>query len=117
MDLWHQQALFAKSVAALLDYIFKQGYSCTLGECYRTPEQAQIYCAEGKGIINSLHCDRLALDICLFSPEGLYLKDTQSYKEFGSFWESLDNANRWGGNFPQCGGKLSDANHFERKKI
>ncbi len=111
MDLWHQQALFAKDVSKLINYIADQRYSCTFGEAYRTPEQAKIYAQQGKGIINSLHCDRLAIDICLFSPKGIYLQDKDSYKDFGNFWESLDNANRWGGNFPN-----GDANHFERKK-
>lgn len=112
MDLWHQQALFARDVGKLIAYIFGEGYSCTLGEAYRTVEQAKIYAQEGKGIVDSLHCQRLAIDLCLFSPKGIYLEDAPSYKEFGSFWESLDNANRWGGKFSN-----GDANHFERKKI
>ena len=108
MKLSEKQQLFTQHVAILIQEIFKHGYACTLGECYRTPEQAEIYAKSGRGIKNSLHCQRLAIDLNIFSPNGDFLTKTEDYAQFGAFWESLGPENRWGGRF-------SDGNHFERK--
>lgn len=109
MNLFHSQIIFAKYVGILIAYIYSCGYSCTLGEAFRTPLQASVYAKEGLGIKNSLHCKRLAIDINLISPEGTYLTDTTEYEKFGIYWESLDKFNRWGGRFHS----RSDGNHFE----
>lgn len=108
MKLSDNQKLFAQDVAKLIEYIYSQGYSCTLGEAYRTPEQAAIYAQEGKGIKDSLHCKRLAIDINLFKDDD-YLTATKDYEFLGNYWETLDKQNRWGGRF-------KDGNHFERKE-
>jgi hypothetical protein len=114
MKLSQKQQLFAHDVACLITQIFKQGYGCTLGECWRTKEQAEIYAKNGKGILSSLHCKRLAIDLNLFK-DGVYLTDSKEYLKFGSFWESIDANNRWGGFFvKKYGGKIVDGNHFER---
>ena len=110
MVLSEKQFIFAKNVGKLIDYIFQEGYFCTLGEVYRTPEQAEIYAKQGKGIKNSLHCKKLAIDINLFSPEKQYLTDLQDYEKLGFYWETLHKNNRWGGRF-------HDANHFEFRDI
>jgi hypothetical protein len=109
MTLQEQQALFARSVAMLINHVFDKGYSCTLGEAFRTPEQAELNAKKGTGIANSLHCRRLAIDINLFK-DGKYLTDTKEYHWLGSFWEVIDKQNRWGGRFGKA-----DGNHFERK--
>lgn len=109
MKLYEQQALFARDVARLIAYMFEQGYNCTLGEAYRTPEQAEIYFNQGKGIKNSLHCKRLAIDLNLFDSKGNFLTDIKDHEKFGCFWESLDSKNIWGGRFPKL-----DANHYQR---
>ena len=109
MELWRKQADFSHDVAVLIDYIFSNGYFCTFGEAYRTPEQAEIYAKQGKGIKNSLHCNRLAIDLNLYSPQGVYLTDTKDYEKYGSLWESLRSNNRWGGRFTRA-----DGNHFEQ---
>lgn len=115
MLLWQQQAEFTKDVASLIDAITDAGYFCTFGECYRTPEQALQYAKQGKGIIDSLHCKRLAVDLNLYSPQGIYLTDTHDYEQFGTIWEKLDPKNRWGGYFKtKYHGRLADGNHFER---
>ena len=105
------QEIFALNVAKLIMYIYEQNYSCTLGEAFRTSEQAEIYAKLGKGIKNSLHCKRLAIDLNLFSPEDHYCKDYESYEHFGLYWEELHSDNRWGGRFMRL-----DLNHFEMKE-
>ena len=108
MKLTEVQFLFSKNVAKLINHIFEEGYHCSLGETYRSKEQAEIYAKQGKGIINSQHCKRLAIDINLFSPEGEYLTKSEDYQKFGIYWEKLNSLNRWGGNFHN-----KDGNHFE----
>ena len=112
-----EQAEFAHDVAQLILYINKKGFFCTLGEAWRPPITAQIYAKEHKSITDSLHCNRLAIDLNLFDEKGVYLSESESkdYIEIGSYWESLDAKNRWGGNFVKHGGKIADANHYERK--
>jgi len=112
MKLSEKQAIFAVNVASLINYIDKQGYRVTFGETFRTPEQADIYAKNGKGIKNSLHCKRLSVDLNLFSPEGEYLTDTKSHEPFGKFWKSLHKHNRHGGDF-----KKPDGNHYEMQDI
>ena len=112
MTLQQKQSIFAHNIAKLILYIEGTGLSCTLGELFRTPEQAQIYAKEGKGIVNSLHCKKLALDIHLFSSDGLYITDEKIYKPLGDYWESLHKFNRWGGNF-----KRVDSVHFEMQDL
>ena len=108
MSLSNNQKLFARDIAKLILYVIDQGYTCTLGEAYRTPEQAAIYAQEGKGIKDSLHCKRLAIDINLFKGDD-YLTASKDYAFLGEYWESLDPQNRWGGRF-------KDGNHFERQE-
>ena len=113
MKLSQQQAIFSSNVSILIQYIFKKDMSCTFGDAYRSIEQAELNAARGIGIANSLHCQRLAIDLNIFDRQGNYLSSiTPEYKEIGEFWESLNNANRWGGNFIR-----KDYNHFEMKQI
>jgi hypothetical protein len=114
VKLSERQAIFASNVAKLITFIFSTGHKCTFGEAYRPKETAEIYAKDGRGILNSLHCDRLAIDINLFSKEGIYLQDTKSYEPFGEFWETLTPSNKWGGRFHDGkGNPKPDGNHFE----
>lgn len=116
MTLVQQQSKFSQDVAKLLQFIVSQGNYVTLGEAWRTAEQAQIYAKEHKGILDSLHCQRLAIDLNLYSSAGLYLTEPHDYQKAGEYWESLDPQNRWGGFFvSKYGGHLVDSDHFERK--
>jgi len=109
MKLSEQQALFAQDAAKLIIHIgATPGYSCTLGEAWRHPMVAEYNATAGAGIKNSLHIERLAIDINLFK-DGNYITSTEAFRAFGEFWESLDPMNRWGGRF-------NDGNHFERRK-
>lgn len=112
MNLSELQQLFARDTVKLFQFIEDHDHTFTYGEAMRSQEQAEIYAKKGLGIINSLHCKRLAIDINIFNENGIYLNKTENYELFGKFWESLSPANRWGGNF-----KNSDGNHFERNEI
>lgn len=89
MTLGQKQRRFTLLVAKLIEYAYSQGYELSLGEAWRTPEQAKANAKSGKGIANSLHCDRLAIDLNLFK-DGTYLTSSESHRPLGEFWESLD---------------------------
>jgi len=108
-DLAERQAVFALNVAKLIQHIFESGYKVTLGEAFRTHEQAKLYAEQGKGVANSLHTSRMAIDLNLFSPAGDFLDKSEDHKRFGDFWETLHKDNRWGGRF-------KDGNHYEMNK-
>ena len=100
-DLQHK---FTLMVADLIQEAARRGYKVALGEAHRTPEQARLNAKKGSGISNSLHCERLAIDLILRKNE-LYLTDSYKYQELGEWWESKGGA--WGGRF-----KRPDGNHF-----
>lgn len=99
LSLQQKQELFAYNSALLIIHIFESGYRCTLGEAFRTHEQAVIYMKEGLGIVHSKHCERLALDLNLFDSKGKYLTDFKDWEPIGMFWEHLYMHNVWGGRF------------------
>lgn len=65
---------------------------------------AEVYAKQGKGIKNSCHTVRLAIDLNLFK-NGKYLTDGTGHDVLGSFWKTLDTDARWGGDF-------KDPNHY-----
>ena len=71
ITLSQKQQNFAGNVGKLLTYIYNKGFSVSLGECYRTPEQAALYAKQGKGIVNSLHCKKLAITSTCFGTESI----------------------------------------------
>ncbi len=103
-SLHELQAHFATMVGELIFKAKDLGYQVTLGEAYRTPEQAALNAAKGIGISHSLHTDRLALDLNLFK-DGKFLTQTPDYLPLGEWWEGKGGS--WGGRF-----KMSDGNHF-----
>jgi hypothetical protein len=109
VTLSERQQAFAANVAKLIIYINDAGYRVTLGEALRTPEQAALYAAKGVGSKNSLHIKKLAIDLNLFK-DGAYLPGTEDHREFGTYWETLDECNRWGGRY-------HDGNHYEMLEV
>lgn len=106
MNLNSKQAAFTRNVAQLLTYAFQTDQPVILAEAYRTPEQARIYAEQGKGIINSAHCKKLAVDLFRFKGNTVsWSRD--DYADLGRFWKSLHPLNRWGGDF-----KTRDCVHF-----
>jgi hypothetical protein len=106
MTLGEKQRLFTRLSAHLVLKAYGLGYECTWGEAWRSPETAAAYAADGRGIANSLHISRLAVDINLFR-DGVYLTDSDDYQPLGLWWESLHPLCRWGGRFQK-----PDGNHF-----
>lgn len=104
MTLRQKQSKFVVMVGQLIAWAYSKGYELTFGEALRTQEQANANAASGKGISNSLHLIRLAVDFNLFI-NGEYKTDSESYRPLGEYWESLGGS--WGGRF-----KRQDGNHF-----
>lgn len=107
MTLREKQSIFARYVAELIFKSRALGYEITLGECYRSPEEALRLWKLGKGSKNSLHTKRLAIDINLFK-DGKYLTKSEDYTTLGEWWETLSHNDlkfSWGGRF-------NDGNHF-----
>ena len=102
MTLGDKQRKFSKMLAELILWAYEQGYEITMGEVFRTKEQAALNASRGKGIADSLHCYCLAADLNLFK-DGVYLTKTEDHKELGEKWESMGGS--WGGRF-------RDGNHY-----
>jgi len=113
MTLGDKQRLFVKLSAEFDLWCYEQGYELSDGEAYRTPEQAALNAAKGTGIVNSLHCLRLARDKNLFKDsapgvdDDVYQKDSEAYRPLGEKWKSMHPLCRWGGDFSK-----PDGNHF-----
>lgn len=98
------QQHFALTMATFIVRINQLGYAVTFGEAYRPPETAALYAQQGKGIANSLHTSRLAVDLNVFK-NGEYLDQTTELEQVGAIWEAQDSLACWGGRF-------GDGNHF-----
>jgi hypothetical protein len=107
LALGEKQKLFTKLVGQLIDWSYQQGYELTFGDAYRSPQQAESNAKSGKGIANSLHTQRLAIDLNLFV-NGVYQTSTEAYKPLGEYWKTLHPLACWGGDFTT----LKDGNHF-----
>jgi hypothetical protein len=104
VTLREKQSLHVCLVAKLIEYATQRGYELTWGEAWRTPEQAVLNARTGKGIRNSLHGDRLAVDLNLFR-DGVFLSSSDAHRPLGEYWETLHSLARWGGRF-------GDGNHY-----
>lgn len=103
MTLRQKQAHFTSLVPRLIDHAIALGFEPVIGEVQRTASQALANAKAGIGIANSLHVDKLAVDLLLFR-DGKYLTDSANYAELGTFWKSLDPMCRWGGDFARPDG-------------
>ncbi len=112
-----EQAVFLQHVAELIRKAPDYGLLMTAGELYRTPEQQALHIKNGRSkTMNSQHLVRMALDLNFFQIEPdnslKLVYDGDQVRRLGAFWESLDPANRWGGNWSS----FKDTPHFERMK-
>ena len=101
------QEEFARALPKLIEKALELGYTVTLGEAWRTPQQAQWNADHGLGIAHSLHIERLAIDLNFFK-DGAYIKDGSKLADIGAWWKTLGPNYKWGGDFIH----LPDANHF-----
>lgn len=132
MTLREKQSLFVRLLSNLFEYAHHVMHAeLTLGEAWRTDEQAEIHAlgplgrervatlirpefpalalalrnnGNASGIRLSLHGERLAIDLNLFI-DGVLQTDPAAYRPLGEFWEGLDPSCAWGGRF-------NDAVHF-----
>jgi len=108
MTLRQKQSAFVLLVAKLIAHADVEGYELTFGETYRSEEEALRLSKLGKGIKNSLHTIRLAIDLNLFR-DGKYLSSTDSHRLLGEWWEAQsippELICNWGGRF-------GDGNHY-----
>jgi hypothetical protein len=109
MTLREKQSRFVVLVAQLIQHASGLGFELTFGETYRSPEEAARLAALGKGIRQSLHTKRLAIDLNLFK-DGVYLTSSEAHQPLGEWWEAQSTAEytcAWGGRFTR-----PDGNHF-----
>ena len=117
MSLVEEQDIFLQHVSQLINKANELGLVISAGELFRSPEQQQIHIDNGRSkTMNSQHLKRLAIDLNFFirnASDKLKLTyDHESIRQLGAFWESLDQANRWGGNW----NSFKDTPHFERQE-
>ena len=117
MSLVREQSIFLLHVSELIRKAAALGFVTSGGELYRTPEQQQLHIKNGRSqTMKSQHLKRLAIDLNFFRelPDGgLKLTyEVEDLRPIGEFWERLDPANRWGGNWTS----FKDTPHFERRE-
>lgn len=112
MTLRERQSLFAMLVSRLIQRAISMGYDVTFGEVWRTPQQAAANAKSGAGISNSLHLDRLAVDLNLYR-NGEWLTDSEAHRPLGDWWKAQHPEARWGGDFKDSRGRPKpDGNHY-----
>jgi hypothetical protein len=131
-SLSDKQGRFCLAIAQFIIWLNAKGYKVVFGEVLRSDEQAEINAlghvlrglaakllqqepqfyalavkimnnGKANGIRGSLHELKLAVDLLLFK-DGVYLTQTEDYREAGEYWE-LTFGGAWGGRF-------NDGNHF-----
>lgn len=100
------QQEFAVCVAKLILWAEQNQIGITFGEAYRTPEQAHLNAQHGTGIVNSLHCQRLAVDLNVIE-NGKYITDPAPYLKLAAYWKTLHKDAAAGADFHR-----KDYNHF-----
>lgn len=107
MSLLEKQWLFVQLVGRLIWELRDRGYQISFGDAYRSPQEAERQAKAGRGIKNSLHTDRLAIDLNLFIG-GQFLNQVADYETAGRLWESYSTPE-----YECCwGGRFRDAYHF-----
>lgn len=92
MSLRTKQSRFVRMISTLIIFADAQGYELTFGDAWAHDGHKD----------DSLHYDRLAIDLNLFK-DGKYLIRTEDHIILGEFWESM------GGSW---GGRYEDGNHY-----
>jgi len=114
MKLSEQRCQFTKNLAKLITFINFNlpGYSAAIDSAKRTIlEQTMLVQSGASKTMNSAHLEGLAADVLLYI-DGVYQRQTESYKILGDYWKEIDSNNVWGGDFEG----FPDGNHFEYLK-
>lgn len=98
MSINEKQAEFALHIAKLIVWAHGRGIPVMGAEWFRTAEQARIYAKQGKGIKNSNHRLKLALDLFAVK-DGQVTWDADVYAKLGAKWKTMHPLARWGGDF------------------
>ncbi len=106
LSLGQRQELFMECLSKLLVWLIANGYKIRGGELQRDPRIAQMNNVNGTGISNSLHIDKLAIDLNLFLG-GRALVDSADHAPAGAYWKTLHELCAWGGDFAK-----PDGNHY-----
>lgn len=107
MTLREKQSTFARLVAKLIQQAWRDGFEVTFGEAFRSPEEAARLAKAGKGIVQSLHTQKLAIDLNLFK-NGVFLSSTEAHRPLGEWWEAQSTED-----YTCCwGGRFNDGNHY-----
>ena len=123
MSLSDEQHSFLLDACLLILFADRIGIKTTGGELERTEDQQRIHFASGRSMtMNSMHLKRLAIDLNCFKG-GQYInalgrEGETILRPLGVFWESLNDKNRWGGNFDKDFRRKDpwiDIGHFERQ--
>lgn len=109
MSLGKKQEVFTLNVAKLIFFANEMGFSCRARELQRTQEEQKKYVEQGKSkTMKSNHLNSTAIDI-YFTKDGKIIENKEDLQELGDYWESLNEKNKWGGNYKS----FYDAPHFE----
>ena len=106
MTLNAKQVEFTRTIAYFLVWCAENDYEVIGAELYRTQEQADWYASQDRGIANSVHTKKLALDIFRYVNGRISWKN-EDYEEMGEKWKSMHPLARWGGDF-----RRKDSVHF-----
>lgn len=106
LTLGQRQELFMWGLTQLLVWLHAEGYKVRGGELQRDPRIAKLNDVNGTGISNSLHIDKLAIDLNIFR-NGQFLADTADHAPIGAMWKTLHPLFAWGGDFSK-----PDGNHY-----
>lgn len=106
MSLNEKQVEFTRTLGKFLVWCDRRGYEVIGAELFRTREQAELYAAQGKGIKNSVHTKKLAIDLFRYK-DGKVTWAHEDYRPLGEKWETMHPLARWGGRFQR-----RDAVHF-----
>ena len=95
-QVWQKRCRFSHALGLLLMYAKQQGMDVAVDQVKRMQSEADANASSGAGISNSLHLLGLAADLLVYVG-GLYLREGSQYAKLGTFWKSLGDDHRWGG--------------------
>lgn len=128
-----KQFVFSKMFGELLIWIHQQGYTCQLGDAWRSTDklyvpggvegfeddlkysyQELLFYNKKSKVTYGKHNDRLAIDLVIYKNE--IPLTSEEYRPIGEKWETM--GGRWGGRFgiikEEYNVKIGwDAGHFE----